>query len=439
MSRRNWITPLCICGAGASAAAIAAAAGAVPAHDAVRLLVESVLGSGAVVALSLTVLRLVRQARLGVQIAVAAMAPVLAVAVGIVWATSSMFLMGHDLAVLWVVLIGAGTVGMVAALLLGRRVAAASRMVGLLARSLGEHPAQPASTGLDRVPGELAGVADELRATSARLTEARELAAANERARQELVSWVSHDLRTPLGGIRLMVEALEDGLVDDPATVGRYYATMRREADRLAALVDDLFELSRIQSGSMRLDPARCVLHELVHDAVGAATPAAQAKGVELRHEASGPGDRSWADIDEAAIARVVRNLLDNAIRHTPAGGRVHVVSGRLDERCRAFVSVSDTCGGIADDDLPRIFDAGYRGDAARTPGPTGGGHGLAIARGLVEAHKGTIGVHNTGEGCCFEVELPVAAVSADRPEDLPTPLSSPPLPIADPASTPAQ
>ena len=439
MSRRGWITPLCICGAGASAAAIAAAAGAVPTHDALRLLVESVLGSGAVVALSLTALRLVRRARLGVQIAVAALAPVLAVAVGIVWATSSMFLMGHDLAVLWVVLIGAGTVGMVAALLLGRRVAAASRVVGLLARSLGEHPSQPASSDLGRVPGELAGLADELRATSTRLVEARELAAATERARRELVAWVSHDLRTPLGGIRLMVEALEDGLVDDPETVSRYYATMRREADRLAALVDDLFELSRIQSGSVGLDPASCVLHQLVHDVVGAATPAAEAKGVQLLHTASGSGDAEWVEIDEAAIARVVRNLVDNAIRHTPRGGHVNVVSGHVGERGRALVSVADGCGGIADDDLPRLFDAGYRGDAARTPGSAGSGLGLAIARGLVEAHKGTIAVQNTANGCCFEVELPVAAVTAEIPGDRPAHTTSPPLPTADPASTPAQ
>jgi signal transduction histidine kinase len=161
---------------------------------------------------------------LGVQVAVTAFAPVLAVALGLAWAASQMFITSHDLWVLWVVLVGAGTVGLVGALLLGRRVAEVSASVGEMARRLGvEGPGSTLVPGERRPPGagplELAALADQLEETSARLADAQAEAAALERSRRELVSWVSHDLRTPLSGIRAMVEALEDRVVDDPETV----------------------------------------------------------------------------------------------------------------------------------------------------------------------------------------------------------------------------
>src|SRR5581483_2287264 len=240
---------------------------------------------------------------------------------------------------LWIVLVAAGTVGALTALVLGGRVAAAARSVGLMARQLAE-PGPPAPATSRGAPQELASLAAELERTAARLTEAQERSAAAERSRRELVAWVSHDLRTPLAGIRAMVEALEDGVVTDPATVARYYATMRRESDRLAGLVNDLFELSRIQAGTLALDLEQVPLDELVGDALAGAAVAAAAKNIDLRGEVSEPPP--VVELSTPEMTRVVRNLLDNAIRHTPPGGVVVITAG-LDERGTGVeVSVQD-------------------------------------------------------------------------------------------------
>jgi signal transduction histidine kinase len=134
----------------------------------------------------------------------------------------------------------------------------------------------------------------------------------------------------------------------------------------------------------------------------------AEAKGVVM------DGDLRPATVDASSreLTRVVANLLDNAIRHTPAGGAVTVLVDRCD--AHAEVSIVDQCGGIPAQDLDRVFDLAYRGDAARTPGAGGGaGLGLAIARGFVEAHQGDIAVRNDGDGCRFTVRLPLAGASS--------------------------
>ena len=223
-----------------------------------------------------------------------------------------------------------------------------------------------------------------------RLDEARTREQRVERSRRELIAWVSHDLRTPLAGIRAMVEALNDGVVDDPETVERYLATIQREADRLAALVDDLFELSRIQADALRLSFEPIALAELVSDTLASAQVTAERKGVRLQGHVL--DDAGVADLSIPEMGRVLRNLLENAIRHTPPGGTITVeVVGRTDA---VEVSVADGCGGIPSGDLDRVFELAYRGDAARSPGG-GGGLGLAIAKGLVEAHQGVLTVRN--------------------------------------------
>jgi signal transduction histidine kinase len=349
-----------------------------------------------------------RRRSVGLQAAVAALSAVLATAIGMAWAASKMFISGHDRDVLWIVLAGAGAVGVVLAVLLGRRVSAASRTVGEMVRRLGDGQG---GAGLGAgvrpgAPGELAVLAGELEQTSARLAEAQAQAQALERSRRELVAWVSHDLRTPLAGVRAMVEALEDRVVEDPETVARYYATMRREIDRLAGLVNDLFELSRIQSGALALDIESVPLDELVGDAVAGAAIAASAKGIDLRGEVGEPSP--VVELSTPEMVRVVRNLLDNAIRHTPPGGVVVITAGLDAGGEGAVVSVQDACGGIPERELEAVFEMAYRGDAARTPGDGGGGLGLAVARGLVEAHHGQISVHNEGPGCRFTVRLPL-------------------------------
>jgi signal transduction histidine kinase len=292
-------------------------------------------------------------------------------------------------------------VAVVAALLLGRPVAAASRSMGDLARRLGDG----GGTAPTSAPGELGSLATQLAATSARLAEAKAEAAATEQSRRDLVAWVSHDLRTPLAGLRAMVEALEDGVVDDEATIARYYATMRQEVDRLAGLVDDLFELSRIHSGSLRLELEPVPLDELIDHAMAGPAVAAQAKQIELRN--CSHDQTPVVELAAPEIVRVLCNLLDNAIRHTPTGGSVSVDT-ELDAASGGVrISVRDSCGGIPDRDLGQVFEMGYQGDAARTPGEHRGGLGLAVARGLVEAHQGDITVRNVGRGCEFTVLLP--------------------------------
>jgi signal transduction histidine kinase len=239
------------------------------------------------------------------------------------------------------------------------------------------------------------------------LHEAREAEQVAEATRRELVAWISHDLRTPLAGIRAMSEALADGVVSDAAEVTEYARRIRGETVRLAGMVDDLFQLSRITSGALRLTLSAVPLHEVVSEAVAAEGVAAARKGVFVRAE----GDGAWPVVrgSDPELARVVRNLLSNAIRHTPPDGTVVVAADVRDGR--AYLRVDDACGGIPADDLERVFDLAFRGVAARTPDEaSGGGLGLAIARGLVEAHDGTIRARNHGPGCRFEVDLPLAA-----------------------------
>ncbi len=415
--RRPWrLVALAV--AGLSMAAAVATAGGIPADEAVRLVVQSSLGAAATGLAVSGLLFVVRRRAIGVQVAVAALAPVLAVGLGVGWAASQMFITSHDLWVLWVVLVGAGTVGLVVALLLGRRMSEASASVSEMARRLGERgPGSRLRQGTRPLPGtgphELVTLAVELEQTSARLADAQARAAALERSRRELVSWVSHDLRTPLAGIRAMVEALEDRVVDDPETVARYHRTMRQEADRLAGLVDDLFELSRIHAGALALELRPVALDELIADAVAGASIAARGKGIALAEQVADPAP--VVELSTPEMARVVRNLLDNAIRHTPEGETV-VVHAAVTDTGSVEVWVQDRCGGIPERDLDQVFDVAYRGDAARTPGDGGAGLGLAVARGLVEAHRGRISVRNEGQGCRFTVSLPVSASPMTQP-----------------------
>ena len=202
-----------------------------------------------------------------------------------------------------------------------------------------------------------------------------------------------------------MAEALEDGVVADPDTVSRYHVAIRVEIDRLAELVDDLFELSRIQAGALRLQMARASLGDLVSDALAASAPVARAKGVHLQGLVDGASPELHLSTPE--VSRALRNLLENAIRHTPADGAVFVEVGVEAET--AFVAVEDACGGIPEEDLDRVFDTAFRGELARTPNEeSAGGLGLAIVRGVAEAHDGEIAVCNIGRGCRFELRLPL-------------------------------
>ncbi|HET6501913.1 MAG TPA: HAMP domain-containing sensor histidine kinase [Amycolatopsis sp.] len=239
--------------------------------------------------------------------------------------------------------------------------------------------------------------------------EARERERAAEASRRELVAWISHDLRSPLAGIRAMAEALSDGVVAEHDEVAEYAARISGETTRLSGMVDDLFELSRITAGALRSTMAAVSLSEIVGDALAAQAPVAHRKGVHVLADAE-----AWPTVlgSDTDIGRVIRNLLANAIRHTPPDGTVTVRVHR--DGPDAVLAVDDACGGIPEAELARVFDVAFRGAAARTPEfgnqPAGAGLGLAIAKGLVEAHHGRIDARNHGPGCRFEVRLPATA-----------------------------
>ncbi|MEV4509570.1 HAMP domain-containing sensor histidine kinase [Dactylosporangium sp. NPDC049525] len=325
-------------------------------------------GSLAVAVAGLLILRgPLRGRSVTAHIAVLLLVTVLSVLAGILGASMQMFISDHDLHVLLIVVGTAATVSLAAGLWAGQRLARASMW-----------------------------------AAEARMRE-REA----EARRRELVAWVSHDLRTPLAGLRAMTEALEDGVVADPSTVADYHHRISAETERMAALVDDLFELSRINAGALRLTLSEVPLGDVVSDAIASATPLAAAAGITLVASPSSGWPTVRGSVPE--LSRVVNNLIRNAIRYTPPDGTVEVTGGQ--DASGGWLAVSDTCGGIPEGDLPRVFDVAFRGTPARTPTrDAGGGLGLAIVRGLVEAHHGAVDVANVDDGCRFVVHLPAAA-----------------------------
>ncbi|MFI5720585.1 sensor histidine kinase [Nocardia sp. NPDC051750] len=241
--------------------------------------------------------------------------------------------------------------------------------------------------------------------------EIREQERAAEQSRRELVAWVSHDLRTPLAGIRAMTEALIDGVVADPSDIARYAGQIERETRRLSRMVDDLFEMSKISAGALHLDLEPLDLRELIDEIYAAHRATADRAGIGFTAEQ--PPAPLPVEADDHALGRVLANLVSNAIAHTPPGGKVVITAGR--DNGDIWTRVDDSGPGIAETDLPRIFEVAYRGTAARSPVadngvPMGSGMGLAIAAGLVQAHRGAITAANQEIGCRFEIRLPADA-----------------------------
>ncbi len=243
--------------------------------------------------------------------------------------------------------------------------------------------------------GELADLAADVDAMIARLD-------GEERARGALVAAVSHDLRTPVTALRLLTEAVEDGVVDG-ATAQEYMARIATHVHVLGDLIDDLFELSRLESGELRWSMEQVTLGELVEDAVEAMRPQAAASSVEVRAvlDAGDP----LALGDRARLQRVLFNLIQNAIRHTPPDGSVTVRAERVDGGVE--IEVADTGEGIPVAERVRVFDAFHRLDPARTDG--GAGLGLAISRAIVEAHGGRIWVADAEQGTRVRLRLRAA------------------------------
>lgn len=387
---------------GFALAAVIAASLAMSAADAGELIA---LAGGTVVAtavVAVPMLGLLRRRPLAVQIGALAFVVVAGIGLGVFAAARAMFISEHDLGAVEVVLLAAAGVGIGAGAVLGDRMAKASRDLVAVTQRIGDPDATPVRREVPAGPPELARLAAELDAMQLRLEESRRRERAVEDSRRELVAWVSHDLRTPLAALRAMVEAIEDGVVSDPETVARYHASMREQTERLAALVDDLFELSRTQAGAVTLHLERVSLEDLVAEAIAGVAPVAAAKGVRLEERVDGSPTEVW--VSTAELLRALRNVLENAIRHTPTDGSVMVEAGALAPDA-VYVSVLDSGGGVPERDLDRIFDVAYQGDPARAAG--GAGLGLAIARGFVEAHRGAITVRNEPGGARFVLRFP--------------------------------
>jgi signal transduction histidine kinase len=322
-----------------------------------------------------------------------------------VWFSAElMFASEHDLLLAIVLLIFAGGIATILGYFLSGTVSERIHLLEEAAERLAQGDLQT------RVP---VNGRDEVAALSASFNQmVEQLQAANKKQREledlrrDLVAWASHDLQTPLSSMRAILEALSDGVVDEPEMVKRYLATAQREVMSLSALIDDLFQMSQLDAGGFPLHRDQASLNDLLSDTLESFSQLARQQ--ELTLEGQVESDVDPVLMDTQAIGRVLNNLLSNAIRHTPARGRVSVWVRRSARGVE--VTVSDTGEGIRPQDLPHIFERFYRGDAARSRqrGTGGAGLGLAIARGIVQAHGGDIGVESQlGRGTQFTFHLP--------------------------------
>ncbi|SDH72577.1 His Kinase A (phospho-acceptor) domain-containing protein [Leifsonia sp. 98AMF] len=352
-------------------------------------------------AIAVMVLHLLRRASILIRLGVVVLAAVASIVGGTVAIARAMYISSHDFVVLaWVIGVAAvASLGVAA--VLGMGLVRTSRTLRVAARAVGDGQVVPAER---QDSSEFSALSRELADVSRRLAESREEVRMLDESRRELVAWISHDLRTPLAAMQAMAEALEDGIAADPE---RYYRQLRSQTDTLSHMVDDLFELSKIQSGALRLELGPLSMYDLVSDAVADLAPLAATRSVSLNE--SQDGDLTvWGDARE--LSRVIHNLLVNAIEHSPAGSAIHV-SVREGAHSSVVLSVVDEGGGIPEEYLPKVFDAGWRGSAARSPRSGvvsgGAGLGLAIVHGIVTAHDGDVSVRNTVGGCRFDVRLP--------------------------------
>ncbi|GAB3396731.1 HAMP domain-containing sensor histidine kinase [Humibacter soli] len=374
--------------------------------DALLLITVTTLVATAVITVTtMGVLYGLRRAGVAARFAIVLAGALASIVASTIVVAAEMYLSDHDLTVLvWVIVISA-VLSLAAAWVVTGRMARISvdRLVGAT-RRLGEGDVlETESTGL----AELDVVSIELAETSQRLSEARAEIVGLDDVRKQFFAWISHDLRTPLTGIRAMTEALEEGTAPDPDA---YIRLIRAKSDTLDRMVDDLFQLSKLQSGTLELHPEPVVLLDLVSDAVSDLALVAKARGITITGEGI-EGHMVWADPRE--LTRAIANVLANAVRHAPPDSTVVVRADVIDDD-QLVVSVIDQGDGVTAENLGRMFDVGWRADAARTterdPGATpGAGLGLAIVRGIVEAHGGSVHAQSTDDGFRLDLVLPMS------------------------------
>jgi signal transduction histidine kinase len=320
-----------------------------------------------------------------------------------VWFSAQiMSINGHDLTLAIVLLLFAGGMAMVLGYFLSSTITARIHLLKGAAEKLakGDLKTRVPITGQD----EVASLARAFNQMAGQLEAADERQRALERLRADLITWVGHDLQTPLASIRAILEALEDGVVDDPETVKRYLNTAQRDVRSLSALIDDLFQMAQLNSGGIPLDRAQSSLADLISDTLESFSELAARQSIRL--EGSLEPDVDPVYMDTQRIGRVLNNLIGNALQHTPAQGEIRVHARR--GASGVEVTVSDTGEGIRAEDLPRIFESFYRSEKSRSRTTGGAGLGLAISRGIVQAHGGEITVRSEpGRGSQFTFHLP--------------------------------
>ncbi|MEM9612744.1 MAG: ATP-binding protein [Actinomycetota bacterium] len=341
-------------------------------------------------------------ARLPLRRAVPALAlvgPSLAILGGLI-GTAAMTLSGRDMWYALLVAVCTGTAAIVVGLRLARPVARDLDAVASTVEAVAAGDRQT-RTGIERTDeiGQLAAAVDELSRNLARAEAERSAADAERRS---VVSALSHDLRTPLASLLVSVDALQDGVGD----ADDHLRAMRGNVLALESLVGDLFLLARADSGSLSLCSEDLDLAELIDEALEAVQPVADAAGVSLVADVAGPVPIQG---DDRALGRVLRNLLDNAIRYSPIEGTVRVADVSACDRL-VRIEVTDEGPGFATSFLPRAFDRFTQADGARSQ-QGGAGLGLAISRTLLAAHDGAV-TAEAGPGGLVRVELPAAGVS---------------------------
>ncbi len=320
-----------------------------------------------------------------------------------VWFSARMmFASQHDLALSVVLLIFAGGMAMVLGYLLSTTVIDRVRVLkdaaGRLA--IGDLETRVPVTGRD----EIASLSGAFNQMAAELQAASHRQQAAEHQRADLIAWVSHDLQTPLASIRAILEALADGIVDDADSIQRYLQTAQRDVRSLSLLIDDLFQMAQLDAGGLLLNMENGSLSDLISDTLESFSELAARQAVTITGAAEAGIDP--VRMDTMRMGRVLNNLLSNALRYTPSGGRIEVTAHR---RAQAVeVRVADTGQGISPADLPEVFNSFYRGEKSRSKATGGSGLGLAIARGIVRAHGGDLTVQSTpGMGSRFTFTLP--------------------------------
>ena len=320
-----------------------------------------------------------------------------------VWITARlMFASQHDLLLATILLLFAGGIAMVLGYFLSSAVSERIRQLDQAAKEIqaGNLSVRVPVSGND----EVARLARTFNQMAAQLQESNANQLALESLRRDLVAWAGHDLRTPLAGVRVLVEALADGMIDDPATSRRYLQQARKQIDHLSLLIDDLFQVSQLDAGGIPLNLEPASLADLISDTLENFSGQASQQQIQLTGRASPEIDPVSMDVQR--IGRVLNNLVDNAFRYTREGGSISIQAEAASGRVR--VTVQDSGDGISPTDLPHVFDRYYRGEKSRNQATGGTGLGLAIAKGIVEAHGGQIGVESSpGKGASFHFWLP--------------------------------